>query len=211
MRTLSDLIPIAALAAGLLAPASLARVVVAAPPRAAVYETDIRPLLVARCGRCHVGGKPKGSLDLGSLTGIRRGSETGAVVVPGKPEKSLLIEVLAEGSMPPDGKNPPTKAEVARITSWIRDGAKTRAGNFNAKAALTQEDVLPILFTRCVGCGASPGRPSCRENPVTACWARRSTTATCHRRNCWSISGSARSRSRNSRRSAAGSLPEPPR
>ncbi len=152
MRALSDLIPITALVAGLLAPASLARVVVAAPPRAAVYETDIRPLLVARCGRCHVGGKPKGSLDLGSLTGIRRGSESGAVVVPGKPEKSLLVEVLAEGSMPPDGKNRPTKAEVATITRWIRDGAKTRGGNFNAKAALTQEDVLPILFTRCVVC-----------------------------------------------------------
>ena len=152
MRTLSNLIPIVALAAGLLAPACHTRPLTAAPPTAMVYETDIRPLLVARCGRCHAGGKTKGSLDLGSLGGIRRGSESGAVVIPGKPEKSLLVEVLAEGSMPPDGKNRPTKAEVNRITAWVRDGARTRGGDFNAKAALTQEDVLPILFTRCVGC-----------------------------------------------------------
>ena len=152
MRTLSNLIPIVALAAGLLAPACHTRPLTAAPPTAMVYETDIRPLLVARCGRCHAGGKTKGSLDLGSLGGIRRGSESGAVVIPGKPEKSLLVEVLAEGSMPPDGKNRPTKAEVNRITAWVRDGARTRGGDFNAKAALTQEDVLPILFTRCVVC-----------------------------------------------------------
>ena len=60
--------------------------------------------------------------------------------------------------MPPDGKNRPTKAEVNRITAWVRDGARTRGGAFTAKAALTQEDVLPILFTRCVVCHAGEGR-----------------------------------------------------
>ena len=59
MRTLSNLIPIVALAAGLLAPACHTRPLTAAPPTAMVYETDIRPLLVARCGRCHAGGKTR--------------------------------------------------------------------------------------------------------------------------------------------------------
>ena len=118
----------------------------------AIYETDIRPLLIARCGRCHANGKNKGQLDLGSLAGLQKGSESGAVVVPGKPDKSLLAEVLAEGTMPPDEKDQPTRSEVARITEWIRSGARTRAGTFDSTAQLTQEDVLPILFTRCVVC-----------------------------------------------------------
>ena len=148
MRIFRHVIPLITLAATLLP----TPVTSAAPPRASIFETDIRPLLVARCGRCHAGGKKKGQLDLGSLAGIRRGSESGAVVVPGKPEKSLLVEVLSEGAMPPDGKNRPSKSEITRITDWIRNGAKTRAGNFSAGAALTQENVLPILFTRCVVC-----------------------------------------------------------
>ena len=82
MRFLRHVIPMMALSAAVL-PTSQAS---AAPPRAAIYETDILPLLVARCGRCHAGGKKKGQLDLGSLAGIRRGSESGAVVVPGQPD-----------------------------------------------------------------------------------------------------------------------------
>ena len=152
MRIPPRLVPPVALAAALLLPGPLSPTAVAAPRPAAIYETEIRPLLVARCGRCHAGGKKKGTLDLGSLAGIRRGSESGAVVVPGQPGKSLLVEVLSEGTMPPDGKNRPTRAEVARITEWIRGGARTRGGAFDAAAALTQEDVLPILFTRCVVC-----------------------------------------------------------
>ncbi|GIT28451.1 MAG: hypothetical protein Ct9H300mP1_04970 [Planctomycetaceae bacterium] len=78
MRTLSNLIPIAALAAGLLAPACHTPPLTAAPPTAVVYETDIRPLLVARCGRCPAGGKTKGSLDFwGAWAANRRGSESG--------------------------------------------------------------------------------------------------------------------------------------
>jgi len=150
MRILAYILPLFALATAL--PGPLTSSAVAAPPAASIYETDIQPLLVARCGRCHANGKTKGKLDLGSLAGIQQGSESGAVVVPGKPNKSLLVEVLSEGAMPPDGKNRPTAAEVARITDWVRRGARTRYGAFSVKATLTQEDVLPILFTRCVVC-----------------------------------------------------------
>jgi len=150
MRILANILVLLALATAL--PGPLTSAAVAAPPAASIYETDIQPLLVARCGRCHANGKSKGKLDLGSLAGIQRGSESGAVVVPGKPNKSLLVEVLSEGAMPPDGKNRPTAAEVARITDWVRRGARTRYGAFSVKATLTQEDVLPILFTRCVVC-----------------------------------------------------------
>ncbi|MBQ17808.1 MAG: hypothetical protein CMJ65_11855 [Planctomycetaceae bacterium] len=128
---------------------------VAAAPKGGVFETDVLPILLARCGRCHAKGQRKGRLDLGTLVGVRRGSESGAIVVPGKPEKSPLVEALVGGDMPPDGKNLPTKAEIAKITSWIRGGARTRAGGFDTGTRWSQEDVLPIFYTRCVVCHGS--------------------------------------------------------
>ena len=129
--------------------------VAAAPAKGVVFEADVLPILVSRCGRCHAGGQRKGQLDLGTLVGVERGSESGVIVVPGKPEKSLLVEVLTAGDMPPDGKNRPTKAEIAKITGWIREGARTRSGVFHARERLTQDDVLPIFYTRCVVCHGS--------------------------------------------------------
>ena len=121
----------------------------AAPP---VFEQDILPVLQSRCGRCHAGGNRKGQLDLGTLSGIRRGSESGPVVVPGQVDKSLLVSVLRKGTMPADKKNRPTKAEITRITEWVRTGARTRRGDFSSDLAVTQNDVLPVLFLRCVVC-----------------------------------------------------------
>src|SRR5712691_7458106 len=71
------------------------------------FEKRVRPLLVERCHKCHAGEKVKGGLRLDSADGLRRGGESGAVIVPGKPEESRLIQaVLSENSlkMPPDGK-----------------------------------------------------------------------------------------------------------
>src|SRR5712691_11775593 len=71
------------------------------------FEKRVRPLLVERCYKCHAGEKLKGGLRLDSADGLRRGGESGAVFVVGKPEESRLIQaVLSENSlkMPPDGK-----------------------------------------------------------------------------------------------------------
>lgn len=121
----------------------------AAPP---VFEQDILPVLQARCGRCHTGAARKGQLDLSTLAGIRKGSESGPVVVPGQVDKSLLVAVLRKGTMPADKKNRPTQPEIARITEWVRSGARTRRGDFSTEDAVTQNDVLPVLYLRCVVC-----------------------------------------------------------
>ena len=53
----------------------------------------------------------------------------GAVVVAGKPEKSLLYEKVHKGEMPPDEEGPAsTAAEVELIRRWIADGAKFERG-----------------------------------------------------------------------------------
>jgi hypothetical protein len=105
----------------------------AAPPdRAALdhFEKKVRPLLIARCLKCHRGARPKGKLRLDSADSLRRGGESGAVVVPGKPEKSLLITAVRysdEVRMPPDRKL--SAQEILALVTWVKTGAVWPGGN----------------------------------------------------------------------------------
>src|SRR5688500_9489083 len=67
------------------------------------YERDILPLFRARCLGCHGVAQPEAGLDLRSWGDARQGGRSGAAVVPGSPEKSLLYQVLADGRMPRGG------------------------------------------------------------------------------------------------------------
>ncbi|MCY3932577.1 MAG: PSD1 and planctomycete cytochrome C domain-containing protein [Acidobacteria bacterium] len=90
------------------------------------FESKIRPVLVERCYQCH-GGDPakiRGGLILLDAEGVRAGGDSGAVIVPGSPQDSLMIEALHyEGltQMPPDGKLP--AHVIADFEQWIRRGA----------------------------------------------------------------------------------------
>ncbi len=90
------------------------------------FESRIRPVLVERCYACH-GEDPariRGGLVLLDAAGLRAGGDSGAVIVPGSPEDSLLIEAIHyEGltRMPPDGKLP--ASVIADFEQWIRRGA----------------------------------------------------------------------------------------
>jgi hypothetical protein len=90
------------------------------------FESKIRPVLVERCYQCH-GADPeriRAGLALVDAEGLRAGGDSGAVIVPGAPDDSLLVEVLRyEGpiKMPPDGRLP--AAVVADFEQWITRGA----------------------------------------------------------------------------------------
>ena len=62
-----------------------------------------------------------GELVLDSPAGIRRGGSRGALLVPGKPDESLLLRAVkyadTELQMPPQGKLPP--AAVAVLARWV--------------------------------------------------------------------------------------------
>ncbi len=118
-----------------------------------VFETDVLPFFQAKCLRCHgVNGK-KAELDLRSRAGVLKGSESGPVVVAGKPLDSPLYEVVHAGKMPP-GKNAKlTSSEIEILRRWIEGGARfAPAGTDPSGPALTQHDVLPILLRRCTVC-----------------------------------------------------------
>src|SRR5438034_7897906 len=60
------------------------------------FEKKIRPLLVENCYQCHSAQseKVKGGLLLDTREGVLKGGDTGAALVPGDPEKSLLIKAV---------------------------------------------------------------------------------------------------------------------
>ena len=94
-----------------------------------IYEKDIKPILDKTCLRCHGEQKPKGKLRLDTLAGILKGGEDGKVIIPGKSEKSPLVQAVArvkeDEAMPPEGKGKPlTKEQVGLIRAWIDQGAK---------------------------------------------------------------------------------------
>src|SRR5947209_633576 len=66
----------------------------AEPDGVAFFESKIRPLLAERCSECHGEKKHKGGLRLDSKTAWEKGSDTGAVITPGKPETSLLVKAI---------------------------------------------------------------------------------------------------------------------
>lgn len=89
------------------------------------FEARIRPVLVEHCYQCHAAEAKniRGGLLLDSEQGVQAGGDSGAVIVPGKPDESLLMEALRHESfeMPPDRKLPETV--IQDFETWIRDGA----------------------------------------------------------------------------------------
>lgn len=87
--------------------------------RVKFFESRIRPVLIEHCYQCHSvkaasSGKIKGDLQLDTREGTRRGGDTGPAVVPGKPEKSLLLSALRH-----DGLEMPPKKNCQHESSMI--------------------------------------------------------------------------------------------
>jgi mono/diheme cytochrome c family protein len=102
----------------------------------AFFENRIRPLLVEQCYDCHsaTAKKVKGGLLLDSQPGWSKGGDSGPAIVPGDPEKSLLIKAVRyldkDLQMPPKNQQL-TAAQIADLVQWVKMGApdpRTQAG-----------------------------------------------------------------------------------
>ena len=95
------------------------------PEQLEAFETNIRPLLVRHCYECHSSDSKvvKGGLLLDSRKALLKGGDSGASIIPGKPDESLLISSVKYQSyeMPPAGKL--TEKEVELLSQWIANGA----------------------------------------------------------------------------------------
>ena len=128
------------------------------------FKGDILPILRARCWKCHGEKGRKAKLDLRTYASIRKGSESGEVIVPGSAEKSQLYEMIAGGDMPPDESL--SESEVALIRRWL-DGGAPQVSEHSPTATetakvdrITEHDILPILQLRCVVCHGKRRRES---------------------------------------------------
>jgi mono/diheme cytochrome c family protein len=87
------------------------------------FENKVRPIFAGQCGSCHQ-ARAGGGLSLTSREAILKGGETGPAIVPGDPDKSLLIEAVHQTGdlrMPKDGKL--SADEIATLAQWIKMGA----------------------------------------------------------------------------------------
>ncbi len=117
--------------------------------RPLIFETDIRPVLAIKCGKCHSDKVQKGGLDLSSIKGIRHGGESGEAAIASKAEDSLLWTMISGGDMPPAGQPSLTADETEFIRRWIDAGSPSAQP---AEKVVTQHDVLPIVLLRCTSC-----------------------------------------------------------
>ena len=110
----------------LMAGSSMAQTEPLDPAQLSFFEKRIRPVLVNRCYECHSAGeKIKGGLRLDHREGLILGGDSGPALVPGQPEKSLLITAIRHTDddlkMPSREKLPPQ--EIAALTKWVSMGA----------------------------------------------------------------------------------------
>ena len=102
------------------------------------FEKEVRPLLIDRCLKCHGGEKTRGGLKLTSRDAILQGGDTGPAAVPGKPDDSLLIQLLHRDDttrMPKGDKLP--DHDVAVLTRWVEIGLPYPAVGGRSPAAST--------------------------------------------------------------------------
>ena len=113
----------------------------------AFFEANIRPLLAERCYECHSSekGQSKGGLTLDTRDGWVKGGNTGAAIVPGKVNDSLLLKAVhyadTDLAMQPKrkgGKLPPEA--IAKLEQWVAMGAPDpRGGTVKKLTGLSPE------------------------------------------------------------------------
>ena len=102
------------------------------------FETSIRPLLIEKCHKCHGVEKQWGTLRLDSREALLKGGDSGAAVVPGKPDESLMMKAISHTDddlrMPPKEKL--SDRQIADLTRWVSMGAPFPVAVASATARL---------------------------------------------------------------------------
>lgn len=122
-----------------------------------VFEKDVLPIFTKYCFNCHGKSSPQLGLDLRSARLAMRGSQNGAVIVAGSPEKSLLWKKVSSREMPlAQFKLKLSDAELEIIRKWIEAGAHSEPvklpADVQAQFTRFENDIRPILAKRCTSC-----------------------------------------------------------
>lgn len=95
------------------------------------YNSNVVPVLRTNCARCHSGLNHRGGFSIDSRESLLKGGNSGAAIIPGHPEQSLLIKLvhqtdLTEDQRPMPPKSKLTDAEIQTLAAWIKAGARTQ-------------------------------------------------------------------------------------
>jgi mono/diheme cytochrome c family protein len=114
-------VPMAAVAA--VSVVAAGGVVGAASPAGDFFESRVRPIFANNCYACHTAAAMSG-LRVDSLGALLKGGNSGPAIVPGDPDKSLLIQAVKQSGelkMPKGGHLKPE--EIAVLVDWVKMGA----------------------------------------------------------------------------------------
>jgi len=91
------------------------------------YDHDIQPLFDEFCVRCHGSVLAENGLRLDTYEGAMRGTQGGAVVIPGSASSSTLVWVIQGLAAPeirmPHAEHPLSPNRIQNIILWIDAGA----------------------------------------------------------------------------------------
>jgi hypothetical protein len=110
------------------------------PPtaRPVEFKRDIEPILTSSCVKCHARGRAKGGLQIETRETLLRGGDSGAVVVPGQSQASLLIALVAgvdpDEVMPKKGSRLSAN-QIGLLRAWIDQGLAWDPGITFARSA----------------------------------------------------------------------------
>src|SRR2546426_6684560 len=125
------------------------------------FEAKVRPVLAANCYDCHTDER-MGGLRLDSREGLLKGGESGPAIVPGDPDKSLMIQAIRQTDklkMPKGGRL--KLEEIDALTEWVKAGAvwPTFAASVNTSSAASVGKPVPAASGNDVS-AASVGKPA---------------------------------------------------
>jgi mono/diheme cytochrome c family protein len=104
------------------------------------FENKVRPIFANNCYECH-SDSASGGMRLDSKASFDKGGGRGPLIVPGDPDKSLLIQAIKQTGMlkmPKGGKL--KDEEVATLVAWVKKGAPwpaTSSATINSVTAKT--------------------------------------------------------------------------
>ncbi|MEO6183919.1 MAG: PSD1 and planctomycete cytochrome C domain-containing protein [Verrucomicrobiota bacterium] len=107
------------------------------------FEKKVRPLLIDNCYKCHSqeSAKVKGGLLLDSKESVLKGGDSGPAIVPGDPDKSLLIKAVRyfdeKLQMPPKDKKLSSE-QITDLEVWVKMGApdpRTQGAKSNVQSS----------------------------------------------------------------------------
>ncbi len=91
------------------------------------FREQVGPVLAAKCVACHRPDNLKGGFDITTREGLLKGGESGAAIVPSKPDQSPVFtrSISVDGKAPemPAKGEPLTRQEAAALRTWIAAGA----------------------------------------------------------------------------------------